>query len=126
MFTYLFTCLLTYSFFYVIYTIIPGWGRSPGEGNGYLLQYTCLEISMDRSLAGYSPWGRKESDTTEQLTLSLSIITMPDTCPNLHPTIPSIMLQCIHYPDFTTTCSCIWLQLDALLTSSEISRSNFQ
>ena len=27
-----------------------------------------------RSLAGYSPWGRKESDTTERLTLSLSII----------------------------------------------------
>ena len=40
--------------------------RSPGEGNGYLLQYSCLENSMDRgALAGYSPWGCKESDTTE-------------------------------------------------------------
>ena len=27
---------------------IPGWGRSPGERNGYLLQYSCLENSMDR------------------------------------------------------------------------------
>ena len=27
---------------------IPGSGRSPGEGNGNLLQYSCLEISMDR------------------------------------------------------------------------------
>ena len=26
----------------------PGWGRSPGEGNGYPLQYYCLENSMDR------------------------------------------------------------------------------
>ena len=27
---------------------IPGSGRSPGEGNGNLLQYSCLEHSMDR------------------------------------------------------------------------------
>ena len=27
---------------------IPGSGRSPGEGNGCLLQYSCLENSMDR------------------------------------------------------------------------------
>ena len=26
----------------------PGSGRSPGEGNGYPLQYSCLENSMDR------------------------------------------------------------------------------
>ena len=26
---------------------IPGWGRSPGEGNGYPLQYSCLENSME-------------------------------------------------------------------------------
>ena len=28
--------------------LIPGSGRSPREGNGYLLQYSCLEKSMDR------------------------------------------------------------------------------
>ena len=27
---------------------IPGWGRSSGEGNGYPLQYSCLEKSMDK------------------------------------------------------------------------------
>ena len=27
---------------------IPGLGQSPGEGNGYLLQYSCLEKPMDR------------------------------------------------------------------------------
>ena len=27
--------------------LIPGWGRSPGEGNGTPLQYSCLENSMD-------------------------------------------------------------------------------
>ena len=37
---------------------IPGLGRSPGEGKGYLLQYSCLENSMD-----------KESDMTERLSL---------------------------------------------------------
>ena len=46
---------------------IPGSGSSSGEGNGNPLQYSCLENPMDRgrSLAGYSPWGHKESDTTE-------------------------------------------------------------
>ena len=38
----------------------PGLGRSPGEGKGYLLQYSGLENSMDC----------KESDMTEQLSLS--------------------------------------------------------
>ena len=27
---------------------IPGWGRSPGEKNGYPLQYSCLENPIDR------------------------------------------------------------------------------
>ena len=43
---------------------IPGSGRSPGEGNGNPLQYSCLENPMD---GGACPWGCKESDTTEQL-----------------------------------------------------------
>ena len=45
---------------------IPGLGRSSREGNGSPLQYSCLEKSHgQRSLSGYSPWGHKESDTTE-------------------------------------------------------------
>ena len=45
---------------------IPGLGISPGGGNGKLLQYSCLENPHgERSLVGYSPWGRKDSDPTE-------------------------------------------------------------
>ena len=43
---------------------IPGSGRFPGEGNGNPLQYSCLENPMNRG--AWCPWGRKESDTTEQ------------------------------------------------------------
>ena len=46
--------------------LIPGWGRSPGKGNGNLFQYSCLENPMDRGAwQGYSPWGHQESDMTE-------------------------------------------------------------
>ena len=41
--------------------LIPGLGRSPGGGHGNPVQYSCLE-----NLHGQrSPWGLKESDTTE-------------------------------------------------------------
>ena len=50
---------------------IPGSGRSPGEGNGNRLQYSCLENFLERSLASSSPWGSKESNMTERLTSSL-------------------------------------------------------
>ena len=45
---------------------LPGLGRSPGEGNGFPLQYSCLKDKNGRrSLVGYSPWGGKELDTTD-------------------------------------------------------------
>ena len=45
---------------------VPGLGRSPRGGHGNPLQYSCLENPHgQRSLAGYSPRGRKELDTTE-------------------------------------------------------------
>ena len=46
---------------------IPESGRSPGEGNGCPLQYFFLKVYGQRSLVGYSPWGLKELDMTEQL-----------------------------------------------------------
>ena len=77
--------------------LIPGSQRCPGKGHGNSLQYCCLGNSMDRGaskatvlgvtksltrLAGYSPWGHKESDTTEQLTYKLlqnySPVTLQD------------------------------------------------
>ena len=47
---------------------IPGLGRSPGGGHSNTLWYSCPENPRgQRSLAGYSPWGCKEWDTTEWL-----------------------------------------------------------
>ena len=43
---------------------IPGLGGSP-EGGQHTLVFLPRESHGQRSLAGYSPWGRKELDTTE-------------------------------------------------------------
>ena len=45
----------------------PGLGRSPGEGKGYPLQFSGLENSV------YSPWGHKDSDMTDWLSLTHSL-----------------------------------------------------
>ena len=51
---------------------ISGSGRSPGEGNGYLLKYSCLENPIDRGAWwATQSMGSREADTTERLTLSL-------------------------------------------------------
>ena len=42
---------------------IPGSGRSPGEGNGSLLQYSCLENSMDRGAWTATVHGVTKSQT---------------------------------------------------------------
>ena len=69
--------------------LTPGLGRSPGEGKGYPLQYSGLENSMD-----CSPWGHKESEVTEQLSLSpaflhsikwIGILMVHDTLCVLYP-----------------------------------------
>ena len=47
--------------------LIPGSERSPGEGNGNPTPVLLPgKFHGWRSLVGYSPWGCKESDTTEQ------------------------------------------------------------
>ena len=44
---------------------IPGLGRSPGEGNGYRLQYSCLGKPMDKGAwQAKAHVVAKESDTT--------------------------------------------------------------
>ena len=51
--------------------LIPGSGRSSGRGNWQLTPISLPgESHGQRSLEGYGPRGHKESDTTEQLTLS--------------------------------------------------------
>ena len=70
-----------------------GSGRSPGEGNGNPLQYSCLEKSHGRrSQVGYSPWGCKESDTTERLHFIHCEKFLPGT---------SLVVQCLTLPSYT-------------------------
>ena len=56
----------------------PGLRRSPGEGHGDSLQYYCLENpNGQRNLVGYGPWNHKELDTTERLSIALTIKKSP-------------------------------------------------
>ena len=92
---------------------IPGPRRSPGEENGNPLQYSCLENPHgQRSLAGYSQWGHKMSDTTERLSTAHAYIYIyTDT----HKSVPSvdcdpaitglILFLCPHCLEPHLTCS---------------------
>ena len=68
--------------------LISGSGRSPGEGNGYPLQYSCLENPMDREAWGTTVHGIiKESYTPQPLTHTHTICSDPfframHLCPN--------------------------------------------
>ena len=53
--------------------LIPGSERSPGEGNGYPLQYSWLENSTDKEAWGDTVHGVAKSLTTECLTQCLII-----------------------------------------------------
>ena len=80
---------------------IPGSGRSPGEGNGNPFQYSCLgNFHGWRSLVGYSPWGCKESDTTERLHFHFQTHSRLLGRGNPHP-IPerALVLTCVSGPD---------------------------
>ena len=65
---------------------VLGSGRSPGGGNGNPLRYSCLDkFHRQRSLAGYSPRGLKESDTaeclsTEWLMARTAVVFWLDSC----------------------------------------------
>ena len=51
--------------------LIPGLGRSPGEGNSYPFQYSGLENPIDRGAWLATVHRITESDITERLPLSL-------------------------------------------------------
>ena len=50
--------------------LIPGSGKSPGEGIGNPFQYSHLQNSMDRN---YNLWGCKDLDTIERLNVRVCI-----------------------------------------------------
>ena len=52
---------------------IPDLGRSLGEGNGYPLQYSCLEKPMDRGAWQAIVHGVTESNITKQITMHVLI-----------------------------------------------------
>ena len=58
-------------------SLIPGLGRILGGGNVTPLKYSCLENSMGRSLAGYSPQGSVQLDVMEHIAkISLSALVL--------------------------------------------------
>ena len=85
---------------------IPGLGRSLGGGHGTTLQYSCLENPHgQRSLAGCSPWGGKELDTTERLSTTHTEVelskhswnsssTLPTSFQQLYFSVYSFLLRC--------------------------------
>ena len=93
--------------------LIPGSGRSSGEGHGNPLQYSCLENPHgQRSLAGYSPLHRKELDTTERLSLHTRIF-----CVGVSGAVCFLPCFLVHTPPSKTDLLCVGLTLIALTTS---------
>ena len=118
---------------------IPRLGRSPGGGHDNPLQYSCLENPHgQRSLAGYSPWGWKESDmiewlgTAEQtriycvntffsflISMNLSLIHKSDTYSILASTFYTLVSCCfIFYIWLVKPLLLIWLQWQQIYVNS--------
>ena len=79
---------------------IPGLGRSPGEGNGNPLQYSCLENSMDRGTAGLQSMGLQRVVCDWVTTLSLFTLNakvMPVFILSSYPsTSQHLVLECMN------------------------------
>ena len=87
---------------------IPGLGRSPGEGNGNSLRYSCLENSMDRGA-----WqGHKESDTTEQVSASECI-------EDLFPRVDIYWFSCSRKKPAILHCSAVTLAVNHVLAARD-------
>ena len=106
--------------------LIPGSGRSPGGGNGNLLQYSCLEYPMDRGACWATvhgvakDWTRLNQLNTAQhsgqrhqsILLLLGLGPCPlqaqqeGHCLQLHPGAPSVIPQSLTAPVVTLTWKC--------------------
>ena len=97
--------------------LIPGSGRSPGEGHGNPTPVFLPRESHGRkSLVGYmhSPWGRRESDTTEQLHFlsfySITHLDISEICYEffLNDKHCSKCWRCRNWWDMIPSCSSLW------------------
>ena len=80
--------------------LIPGSGRSPGEGNGNPLQYPCLENSIDWGAWLATDHGVAESDTTEQLHFTNIINTSHSLSSFLTSNSQSVVLHPFYYHEY--------------------------
>ena len=73
--------------------LIPGSGRSPEGGNGNPTPvFLPGESHRQRRLAGHSPWGHKEADTTQGLNININILTSHGHSErSLHSTSPGFL-----------------------------------
>ena len=75
---------------------IPGLGKSPRERNGNPFPVLLPgKFHGWRSLVGYSPWGRKELDMTEQLHWFTGVDTCVHTCTHAHVYISTESLETV-------------------------------
>ena len=63
--------------------MIPGLGRSPGEGHGNLLQRSCLENPVDRRAWRATVHGVAQSDVTERLSTRTLMFFLPSQSKDL-------------------------------------------
>ena len=93
---------------------ITGWGGSPGRVRWQPTSvFLAGESHGQKSLAGYKPWGRRESDTTEQLTLVLLALKKAFQFLKKRPTSSasySTTLLCFCFA-FCSGCNCLHLSV---------------
>ena len=68
--------------------MIPGLERSPGEGNGTPLHFSCLDNPWTEEPGGLQSMGSQRVDPTEGLTLSLLSLFLKEEEDNLLPLLP--------------------------------------
>ena len=89
---------------------VPGLGRSPGGGKWQpTLVFLPGESHGQRSLVGYSPKGRKESDTTERLsmqTLNWEMLVLEKYLSGLWPLYLGCLFCSVEFEDFSLYSGC--------------------
>ena len=81
--------------------LIPGLGRFPGEGNGYPLQYSCLEYPMDRGVWWARVYGVAKCRTQLSTHTHIAFISIPSfrnplktNKTNLGHHLPAVIISC--------------------------------